>query len=120
MGDLVIAWRLYVVWGKKLWIAIPPTIMVIGEFSKYCVAPLFAPEPGIDVSAVCGYGSIFQWLLPHPNPVEIAHWGQGIFVISLTANIVVTALIAGRIWCVSPWHSRRLVLGELTPRTIGT
>ena len=49
---------------------------------------------------VCGYGSISQWLLPHPNPVVIAHWGQGIFVISLAVNIVVTALIAVRIWYV--------------------
>ncbi|RDX44602.1 hypothetical protein OH76DRAFT_1093039 [Lentinus brumalis] len=96
MGDLVIAWRLYVVWGKKLWIAIPPTIMVIGEF-------------------ICGYGSIFQWLLPHPNPVEIAHWGQGIFVISLAANIVVTALIAARIWYMTT-RTRELLQVESTDR----
>ncbi|KAI0718522.1 hypothetical protein C8T65DRAFT_570474 [Cerioporus squamosus] len=96
MGDLVIAWRLYVVWGKKLWIAIPPIILVVGEF-------------------ICGYGSISQWLLPHPDPVEIAHWGQGIFVISLVANIFVTALIATRIWYMTS-HTRQVLQVESTDR----
>ncbi|KAI0753226.1 hypothetical protein C8Q80DRAFT_1267643 [Daedaleopsis nitida] len=79
VGDAVVAWRLYVVWGRKLWIAIVPALMIIGEF-------------------ICGYGSISQWFLPHPNPVVIAHWGQGIFIISLASNIVITGAIATRIW----------------------
>ncbi|KAI0800106.1 hypothetical protein C8Q74DRAFT_1190563 [Fomes fomentarius] len=79
MGDAVVAWRLYVVWGKKLSIVAFPVLMIIGEL-------------------VCGYGSISQWFLPHPVAETIAHWGQGIFVISLAANIVITGAIASRIW----------------------
>lgn len=54
-------------------------------------------ETDLSVS-VCGYGSISQWFLPNPNPVVIAHWGQGIFIISLASNIVITGAIATRIW----------------------
>ncbi|RPD54257.1 hypothetical protein L227DRAFT_580694 [Lentinus tigrinus ALCF2SS1-6] len=96
IGDLVIAWRAYVVWGKNIWVAVPPVILVIGEF-------------------ICGYGSISQWLLPNPNPVEIAHWGQGIFVISLAVNIVVTAFIAVRIWYMTS-HTREFLHVEGTDR----
>ena len=47
---------------------------------------------------VSGYGALSQWFLPNPVPVTIAHWGQCIFVISLAANIIITAAIAIRIW----------------------
>ena len=34
LGDLVVVWRLYVVWGKNAWIVIFPLIMIAGEFSE--------------------------------------------------------------------------------------
>ena len=45
-----------------------------------------------------GYGAVSQWLLPHPNVVETVQWGTTMFTISMVTNIVVTAVIAARIW----------------------
>ncbi|KAI0753227.1 hypothetical protein C8Q80DRAFT_1097478 [Daedaleopsis nitida] len=84
VGDLVVVWRLYVVWGRNGWIAVFPVTMTAGEL-------------------VTGYGSISQWLLPKPNPYTIAHWGTAMFAISLSTNVIVTVAIASRIWCV-PSH----------------
>ncbi|KAI0664484.1 hypothetical protein C8Q70DRAFT_238832 [Cubamyces menziesii] len=78
-GDLVVVWRLYVVWGKNVWYALIPFLMCISEL-------------------VVGYGAVSQWLLPHPDVVETVQWGTTMFTISMVTNIVVTAVIAARIW----------------------
>lgn len=31
----MVVWRLYVVWGRNLWIAILPISMVVGEFGEF-------------------------------------------------------------------------------------
>ncbi len=102
MGDAVVAWRLYVVWGKRLSVVAFPVLMIIGELGMlHFPAPLLLCLCIADIHAcglVCGYGSISQWFLPNPVAETIAHWGQGIFVISLAANIVITGAIASRIW----------------------
>ncbi|KAI0753217.1 hypothetical protein C8Q80DRAFT_1267633 [Daedaleopsis nitida] len=82
LGDLVVVWRLYVVWGKNLWVAVLPVIMTAGEL-------------------VTGYGSISQWFLPNPVPETMVHWGTAMFVMSMATNIVVTVAIASRIWYVT-------------------
>ena len=33
-GDLVVVWRLYVVWGKNYWYALLPFLMCVSEFSE--------------------------------------------------------------------------------------
>ncbi|RPD54259.1 hypothetical protein L226DRAFT_304251 [Lentinus tigrinus ALCF2SS1-7] len=82
LGDLVVVWRLYVVWGRNLWISVLPISMVVGEF-------------------VAGYGSISQWLLPNPVPETMVRWGTAMFAISLSTNVLVTAMIASRIWYIT-------------------
>ncbi|RPD64453.1 hypothetical protein L226DRAFT_533713 [Lentinus tigrinus ALCF2SS1-7] len=82
LGDLVVVWRLYVVWGKNIWVVVAPLIMIAGEL-------------------ISGYGAISQWLLPHPNPPTMVKWGTAMYVLSMATNILVTAAIASRIWYVT-------------------
>ncbi|KAI0741965.1 hypothetical protein C8Q80DRAFT_1260687 [Daedaleopsis nitida] len=82
LGDLIVVWRLYIVWGKNIWIALFPVVMIIGEL-------------------VAGYGSISQWFLPNPVPVTMVHWGTAMFIMSMATNILVTGAIASRIWYVT-------------------
>ncbi|KAI0664486.1 hypothetical protein C8Q70DRAFT_1049959 [Cubamyces menziesii] len=81
-GDLVVVWRLYVVWGKNYWYALLPFLMCVSEF-------------------IVGYGAVSQWLLPHPDGPEMVRWGTAMFSISMATNVCVTAVIASRIWYVS-------------------
>ncbi|KAI0800109.1 hypothetical protein C8Q74DRAFT_1363904 [Fomes fomentarius] len=87
IGDLVVVWRLYVVWGQSLHIAALPIVMIFGEL-------------------IAGYGSLIQYELPNPNPLIMVHWGTAMFAMSLATNIVVTAAVAGRIYV----HYTRLIL----------
>ncbi|KAI0332733.1 hypothetical protein GY45DRAFT_1368960 [Cubamyces sp. BRFM 1775] len=89
LGDLVVVWRLYIVWGKNIWYALIPFLMCISEF-------------------VVGYGAVSQWLLPHPNAIETVRWGTTMFTISMATNIFVTAVIAARIWYVSVRNQRAM------------
>ncbi|EIW58358.1 uncharacterized protein TRAVEDRAFT_167848 [Trametes versicolor FP-101664 SS1] len=82
LGDLVIVWRLYVVWGNNFYIAFIPFLMCIGELGV-------------------GYSSISQWLAPTQNFTVMSRLGSAQFIISLVVNILVTMIIAGRIWFVS-------------------
>ncbi|KAI0793861.1 hypothetical protein C8Q74DRAFT_1194063 [Fomes fomentarius] len=82
LGDLIVVWRMYVVWGKNFWVVLFPITMILGEF-------------------VTGYGSISQWFLPHPVPQTMVHWGTAMFAFSLATNIIVTAAIASRIWYIT-------------------
>ncbi|RDX44600.1 hypothetical protein OH76DRAFT_1559655 [Lentinus brumalis] len=94
LGDLIVVWRLYVVWGRKLWVSALPVLMVLGEF-------------------VAGYGSISQWLLPSPVPETMVRWGTAMFAISLATNVLVTVTVASRIWYItSRSHS---ALGASSP-----
>ncbi|KAF9257837.1 hypothetical protein L218DRAFT_990848 [Marasmius fiardii PR-910] len=89
IADSLLIYRLYIIWGYIWWIVILPILFLIG-FS------------------VSGYLSI--WLFTQTQP------GQNVFdtnipmcsligyAMSLSTNIIVTSLIAGRIW----WNTRKL------------
>ncbi|KAI0753230.1 hypothetical protein C8Q80DRAFT_1096937 [Daedaleopsis nitida] len=81
VGDLVVVWRLCVVWGRNGWIAVFPVILVLGEL-------------------VAGYGAIIQWILPNPSLDSSVQWGTAMFAMSMATNTSVTAVIAARIWYV--------------------
>ncbi len=96
LGDLIVVWRLYVVWGRKIWVSVLPVSMVLGEFGELCHTILWMRTP--DLFIVAGYGSISQWLLPKPVPQTMVRWGTAMFAISLATNVLVTVTIASRIW----------------------
>ncbi|RPD54281.1 hypothetical protein L226DRAFT_441669, partial [Lentinus tigrinus ALCF2SS1-7] len=81
VGDMVVVWRLHVVWGKNYWVSVLPTIMTFGEL-------------------ISGYGSVSHYLLPDPTIPSTVPWGIAMFVMSMATNIIVTSAIASRIWYV--------------------
>ncbi|TBU22524.1 hypothetical protein BD309DRAFT_1048105 [Dichomitus squalens] len=91
IGDSVIVWRLYVVWGRNIRVAVFPMVMIVGEL-------------------IAGYGAISMSLLPNPNPDTQANWGTGMYVMSMTTNIIVTGAVAVRIWYMTT--QTRQVMGE--------
>ncbi|PCH41960.1 hypothetical protein WOLCODRAFT_143808 [Wolfiporia cocos MD-104 SS10] len=91
VGDSVLVWRLYTVWGKRPQISIFPIIMILG-------------------TAVSGYGAISLYLIPNSNISKTVNWGTSMFAISLSTNIIVTALTAIRIWYVG--HRNRELMGR--------
>ncbi|KAI0630798.1 hypothetical protein C8Q77DRAFT_1160317 [Trametes polyzona] len=82
LGDLIIVWRLYVVWGRNLYVAIFPMLMCLGELGV-------------------GYASISQWLAPHQNFTVMDDLGTAMFALSLPTNIIITIVTAARIWYVT-------------------
>ncbi|PCH41956.1 hypothetical protein WOLCODRAFT_17409 [Wolfiporia cocos MD-104 SS10] len=82
VGDSVVVWRLYVVWGKRLWAAAIPIAMLVG-------------------TAIAGYGSITQYFFPNVQVSATVDWGTSMFAISLSTNAIVTVMTAARIWYVS-------------------
>ncbi|RPD54261.1 hypothetical protein L226DRAFT_575801 [Lentinus tigrinus ALCF2SS1-7] len=82
VGDMVVVWRLHVVWGRNLWVSVFPIVMTFGEL-------------------IAGYGSVSHYLLPHPTVQSTVPWGTAMFVMSMATNIIVTAAIASRIWYIT-------------------
>ncbi|KIY53707.1 hypothetical protein FISHEDRAFT_26027, partial [Fistulina hepatica ATCC 64428] len=83
LGDSIVVWRCYHVWG--------------GDW-KICVLPIAL----ILASAACGFGQgiVFaQAKTTHSafNPV-LERWNGSLFSLSLATNVVCTVLVAGRIW----------------------
>ncbi|KAI0630791.1 hypothetical protein C8Q77DRAFT_1211727 [Trametes polyzona] len=82
LGDLVIVWRLYVVYGKNPYIAALPALMCLGELAV-------------------GYASISEWFAPTQDFNVIDQLGTTMFSLSLAANIIFTFVIVVRIWYVT-------------------
>jgi len=93
VADSVVVWRLYVVWGKKLWIAAMPAMMIIG-------------------TAISGFGAVSQFLTPHPVYLTAVNWATAMYAISLATNIIVTTVTAFRIWFISYRHNSTLGRSE--------
>ncbi|KAK0459123.1 uncharacterized protein EV420DRAFT_1538415 [Desarmillaria tabescens] len=83
LGDSIVVWRCYHVWGRDWVVCILPILLIIA-------------------SAVCGFGQtvIFaEAKMTHsafgPN---LQRWNGSLFSLSLVTNVVATSLIAFRIW----------------------
>ncbi|KAK0470344.1 uncharacterized protein EV420DRAFT_1634769 [Desarmillaria tabescens] len=90
IGDTILIWRLYVIWDKKILVCLFPVSVVLA-FS------------------VCGYISIYHLSHLSLSDVQaelqtvddILNWLQATWSLSLATQILVTTLIATRIWWVS-------------------
>jgi hypothetical protein len=95
IADGLVVYRCYAIWGKSWKIVVIPVIMLIS-------------------TTVCAYLAVYNFSQVHPGDnvfaSNIAEWGTALFSLSLATNIIVTSLIAGRIW----WLSRniRTYLGQ--------
>ncbi|CCM04916.1 uncharacterized protein FIBRA_07113 [Fibroporia radiculosa] len=83
VGDSVVVWRCYLVWGRDWKMCALPILLVMG-------------------SAICGFGqTVFfargqQYHSAFALPLVI--WNGSLFSLSLTTNVVVTALVGLRAW----------------------
>ncbi|KAI0368754.1 hypothetical protein BV20DRAFT_947449 [Pilatotrama ljubarskyi] len=82
LGDAVIVWRLYAVWGRDIRMAVLPALLVVAE-------------------AVTGYASCSLELFPNTRYETVALWGTLMYSMSLVTNVLVTAVVALRIWYVT-------------------
>ncbi|KAJ7594904.1 hypothetical protein C8J56DRAFT_927929 [Mycena floridula] len=86
LGDSIVVWRCYHVWGRDWKICVLPVLLIIA-------------------SAVCGFGQgvIFAQAreIHSAFGVELEHWNGSVFILSLCTNVLVTTLIAARIWFIS-------------------
>ncbi|KAM5535136.1 hypothetical protein V8D89_011222 [Ganoderma adspersum] len=86
LGDSIVVWRCWHVWG--------------GEW-RVCVVPILL----IIASAVCGFAQAI--IFAEAKTVhsafanELERWNGSLFSLSLVTNVVVTTLIAARIWFIT-------------------
>ncbi|KAK0185516.1 hypothetical protein F5146DRAFT_182771 [Armillaria mellea] len=86
IGDLVLVWRCYNVWGGNIPVITLPILLVFG-------------------TAISGYGAIGHYFVPKASHIDVSRWGVAMFTTSLCTNIIVTFLTAFRIW----WMARSTV-----------
>ncbi|KAI0708198.1 hypothetical protein C8T65DRAFT_708585 [Cerioporus squamosus] len=83
LGDSIVVWRCWHVWGGNWRVCILPTLLIFA-------------------SAVCGFAQAI--IFAEAKSVhsafadELEKWNGSLFGLSLTTNVVVTTLIAARIW----------------------
>ncbi|TRM69213.1 hypothetical protein BD626DRAFT_8135 [Schizophyllum amplum] len=86
LGDSIVVWRCWHVWGRNWKVCIFPALLIVG-------------------SAVCGFGQAF--IFANAQAIHSAfadtltRWNGSLFILSLVTNVVVTTLIASRIWFIS-------------------
>ncbi|EJD04374.1 uncharacterized protein FOMMEDRAFT_155503 [Fomitiporia mediterranea MF3/22] len=85
-SDVLIIWRIYMVWERNLLICIVPSFLCAGVFICGIAAAVLVSQvtPGQNIFAK-----------------QIAAWGKGQFSLSLAMNVSATLLIAARIWWVT-------------------
>ncbi|KAF8918222.1 hypothetical protein CPB85DRAFT_1249833 [Mucidula mucida] len=83
LGDSIVVWRCYHVWGKSWLICIFPVMLITG-------------------SAVSGFGQTVVFAQAKTSHSAFVHtlqlWNGCVFSFNLVTNVVVTSLIAFRIW----------------------
>ncbi|KAK0211371.1 hypothetical protein DFS33DRAFT_374419 [Desarmillaria ectypa] len=98
VGDVVLLWRLYVIWDKSLIVSLFPALMVLAF-------------------GVCGYITIYHLsslIAFNPESVHaLFRWLQASWSLSLATQICVTALIVARIW----WMTRRTGSWQLSQKS---
>ncbi|KAJ7671239.1 hypothetical protein DFH06DRAFT_910331, partial [Mycena polygramma] len=95
VADSLVIIRCYVVWNFSYRVVAFPVIMLLA-------------------TSVCGYVAVAQFarLVPGQDvfTTTIAEWGTTLFSLSLSTNIIVTSLIAGRIYWIGR-RTKRLISG---------
>ncbi|KAF9471450.1 hypothetical protein BDN70DRAFT_976351 [Pholiota conissans] len=87
VGDSIMVWRVYAVWGQNLYICIIPIFLVFGTILTGYIS--IKQLAGISVNSLDSLFIIGKWIL--------ATWA-----LSISTQVICTSLIAGKIW----WHAR--------------
>ncbi|KAG1746892.1 hypothetical protein EDB19DRAFT_331343 [Suillus lakei] len=86
IGDLLLLYRCWLVWGKQFYVIVLPLLTALGGFG--CILPL--PSLVLSINPTS----------PVP-PTEIVPLTIAGYALPLCTNIIVTGLIAGRLWYLS-------------------
>ncbi|KAG1839624.1 hypothetical protein DFJ58DRAFT_811783 [Suillus subalutaceus] len=86
VGDLLLIYRCWLVWGKNSYVIVLPLLAALGGFG--CILPIPSLLLSIDPTS------------PVP-PTEIVPLTIAGYALPLCTNIIVTGLIAGRLWYIS-------------------
>ncbi|KAG1857092.1 hypothetical protein F4604DRAFT_2039626, partial [Suillus subluteus] len=86
VGDLLLIYRCWLVWGKNFYVIVLPLLTALGGFG--CILPIPSLLLSIDPTS------------PVP-PTEIVPLTIAGYALPLCTNIIVTGLIAGRLWYIS-------------------
>jgi len=98
VADTLFIYRCYVVWGRKIYIIILPTLLLCGSLTA-----------GIGIEVVIGTTSSGLFAS------SLASWITSFFSISLVQNVTTTFLIVYRIWRVNMGSPRGLGSRSLWP-----
>ncbi|EJD00150.1 uncharacterized protein FOMMEDRAFT_30808 [Fomitiporia mediterranea MF3/22] len=83
VGDSVVLYRCYLVWERRLIVIAFPFVLLLG-------------------STTCGVGILYSFAKVVPEAeifvTELQDWIVSFFSLTLTTNIICTALVAARIW----------------------
>ncbi|KAL1746201.1 hypothetical protein HDZ31DRAFT_34682 [Schizophyllum fasciatum] len=83
LGDSIVVWRCWHVWGRNWKVCVFPALLILG-------------------SAICGFGQAY--IFANATAIHSAFndalekWNGSLFILSLVTNVIVTTLIAARIW----------------------
>ncbi|KAG1839625.1 hypothetical protein DFJ58DRAFT_859252 [Suillus subalutaceus] len=86
IGDLLLLYRCWLVWGKNFYVIVLPLLTALGGFA--CILPIPSLLLSIDPTS------------PVP-PTQIVPLTIAGYALPLCTNIMVTGLIAGRLWYIS-------------------
>ncbi|KAG1746891.1 hypothetical protein EDB19DRAFT_1688166 [Suillus lakei] len=86
IGDTLLLYRCWLVWGKRFYVIVLPLLTALGGFG--CILPI--PSLVLSINPTS----------PVP-PTEIVPLTVAGYVLPLCTNVLVTGLIAGRIWYIS-------------------
>ncbi|EPQ57623.1 hypothetical protein GLOTRDRAFT_25217, partial [Gloeophyllum trabeum ATCC 11539] len=99
VGDAFVLYRCAVVWGRNYWTIAFPSLLLVG-------------------STVSGIGILYSFAKISTDTVifaaQLNQWITAFFVLTLSTNIICTALVAFRIWHINKL-SLRVGADNLTP-----
>uniref|UniRef100_A0A0W0F5Y6 Uncharacterized protein n=1 Tax=Moniliophthora roreri TaxID=221103 RepID=A0A0W0F5Y6_MONRR len=93
VADTLVIYRLYVVWGYNWKITVGPIILLLASSISGYIAVW-------EITRVASGGSIFA--------KQVADGATALFALSMGTNVIVTSLIAGRIWYIGHRASKHL------------
>ncbi|KAF8499549.1 hypothetical protein F5888DRAFT_84798 [Russula emetica] len=102
IGELILIYRCWLLWSKNYWVIILPSLISIA-------------------SLVCVSEVLHLLLRINPNspiaPPSLVPLGLAAFSLPLGTNVIVTTLIATRIWYLSPRNARNMRGAQFPSRT---
>ena len=118
MGDLVVAWRTWVLCGSNNYVLIFPVICIVGGFGGYCFCtqPDILAHPLGSISEVAGTGMVVA-LSKSPSGQDvfsgaIVMWFGAFGALSCLANIYAVILMSWKAWSVLLTWTLRAVTSQ--------